>query len=408
MKSLTRKVVGPVSVLHILLLLIVILVVINVPHSQSYAKDTLQRSYDKLAVYTSRVKSPHSSHTSTTDEHVKPFPKKIWQTWRAPLAALDEEDIQIVRSWQKLNPDYRYELLTDQAAETYILDHFQDTRSDIIETYFGIHDPILRSDFLRYLILLSEGGVYTDLDTRALKPIKDWIPPWWVDDVNIVIGVEIDQPDDKWADWYYDYAFCQWTIMSKPGHPIIETAVRRVITSLWKFAESQNTSLAGIKPSYMDVLGLTGPGAFTDSVFENLSQQTGRNITKYDITGQKTPKLYGDILLLPVNAFATGQVHSGSGRPVEEDAFVEHLFKGSWKNEDHVYGTGESSDGDEEQSELEIMETPESEEETRRLEEERLRREEEFRRETEEQLRAIEMIEKEQNRTDLAVGDVSE
>lgn len=32
----------------------------------------------------------------------------------------------------------------------------------------------LKSDTLRYLLLLVRGGVYTDVDTSCLKPIVDW------------------------------------------------------------------------------------------------------------------------------------------------------------------------------------------------------------------------------------------
>jgi alpha 1,6-mannosyltransferase len=260
---------------------------------------------------------------------MRPFPAKIWQTWRLPLSAQDE-DSENVRSWTKLNPTYRYELLTDDASETYVLESFH--RKGIVETYFNLHDPILRADLLRYLILLADGGVYSDIDTKVLKPIDAWIPPWWVDVVNVVVGVEVDQPGNKWVDWYYDYMFCQWTIMSKPGHPLMEATVERVIKALWAFAESQNTTLSEIQPSYHDVLGLTGPGAFTDAVFQYLSHVTGGKVTAVDLSGQTRPMLFGDVLILPINSFASGQAHSGSGKPEQEDALVQHMFRGSWKS----------------------------------------------------------------------------
>ena len=37
------------------------------------------------------------------------------------------------------------------------------------------------------------------------------------------------------------------------------------------------------------------------------------------------------VLILPINAFGSGQAHSNSGSPDEDTALVQHLFKGSWK-----------------------------------------------------------------------------
>ena len=37
------------------------------------------------------------------------------------------------------------------------------------------------------------------------------------------------------------------------------------------------------------------------------------------------------MLILPINAFGSGQGHSKSGSPDENTALVQHLFKGSWK-----------------------------------------------------------------------------
>lgn len=90
-----------------------------------------------------------------------------------------------------LKPDHRYELLTDGAAETYVLDRFADD-SRIVNAYMGINDFILRADLIRYLALLKEGGVYGDLDLGCLEPIDLWIPPNFKDNTSVVLGVEVD------------------------------------------------------------------------------------------------------------------------------------------------------------------------------------------------------------------------
>lgn len=67
-----------------------------------------------------------------------------------------------------MNSEYKYERLTEETEYAFIQDHFHHD-SGIRKTYDLIkNDRILRADFLRYLILLIEGGVYTDVDTLPI------------------------------------------------------------------------------------------------------------------------------------------------------------------------------------------------------------------------------------------------
>ena len=57
-----------------------------------------------------------------------------------------------------------------------------------------------KADFLRYLVLLAEGGVYSDADTRALMPLSHWADntgEWKIgtatpEPIRIIISVEGD------------------------------------------------------------------------------------------------------------------------------------------------------------------------------------------------------------------------
>ena len=81
----------------------------------------------------------------------------------------------------------------------------------------------------------------------------------------------------------------------------------------------------------MDVMDTTGPGVFAASVYNGLSIASGTNVTSANLTGLTSPKLIGDILILPVTAFAAGTGHSNAGSTSDESALVHHLFRGSWK-----------------------------------------------------------------------------
>ena len=46
------------------------------------------------------------------------------------------------------------------------------------------------------------------------------------------------------------------------------------------------------------------------------------------------PALYGDVLVLPIDGFGIGQVHSNSSSgkpPFPDSALVKHNFRGGWK-----------------------------------------------------------------------------
>jgi alpha 1,6-mannosyltransferase len=194
----------------------------------------------------------------------------------------------------------------------------------------------------------------------ALKPIEDWIPAIYRKNVSLVVGVEYDKLDGvRWQDWTLDLQFASWTVMAKPGHMLLGITVERVIERLRKLAQNQGCTISEVKPSYREVLDTTGPALFTEAVFEGLSYTTGTNFGSHNITGMTEPRLVGDVLILPINAFGSGQKHSNSGDPDSDSALVKHLFKGSWKK-DHTFSDAKQAEVDAE-AEAEAKSEPTSE-----------------------------------------------
>ena len=285
------------------------------------------------------------------------FPRKIWQTSRTGPGGFDDGDRDAVRTWTKLNQKWRYESVTQYSAESYIRDRYAD-EPEIQEIFTDLQDPILRADMIRYLVLLRDGGLYTDLDTKSLKPIDDWVPSEYQGNTSVVVGVEYDRlSGNRWNDWTLDLQFSTWAILTKPNHPLLEHTVQKVIGGLKRLALKQGKTISGVKASREEVLDTTGPALFTHSVFDILSQTTGTTFTWKNVTNLKKPRLVDDILILPVTAFGCGQGHSDSGHPDEETALVQHLFKGSWKG-DHMLeeGSHEEHHEDHEEESLKAQE----------------------------------------------------
>lgn len=120
-----------------------------------------------LAKYTSQTcEATFESLAQNISAPSHQFPRKIWQTSKNGPAGLDSEDKQPIQSWVKINQKHRYEILTAHTAESYVRDTFSH-RQDIVEMFTDLQDPILRADLIRYLVLLGDGGVYSDIDVSC-------------------------------------------------------------------------------------------------------------------------------------------------------------------------------------------------------------------------------------------------
>jgi alpha 1,6-mannosyltransferase len=82
--------------------------------------------------------------------------------------------------------------MTDILGDIYVKETFK-SRPEIIETYLALPIPILKADLLRYLLLHTEGGIWSDLDVSCEDvPIHDWIPAQYKKEASLVVGWEFD------------------------------------------------------------------------------------------------------------------------------------------------------------------------------------------------------------------------
>lgn len=263
------------------------------------------------------------------------FPKKIWQTWKVDPLSFEDRDQTRAKSWISKNPGHRYEVLTDYNDHDYVETHFGPkglNRPDIIFTYRSLTAKILKADLLRYLIMYVEGGVYADIDVEALKPIDRFIPDRYDEaDVEMVIGVEIDQPEFDLHPFLgkKSHGFCQWTFMCKPRLPVILKLIENVLTSLDDISKRQNVPISQIHLDFDDVLSVTGPTAFTKSILEDMSERSGHPVNWDPFHSMTESRLVAGILVLTVEAFAAAQGHSDSGSHESKAAMVRHHYHAS-------------------------------------------------------------------------------
>lgn len=265
----------------------------------------------------------------------------MWQTWKHSPSQpeFDRRYRSAVDSWDVLNPDFVHKVVTDQAAAKLVRHLFADV-PEVYEAYDALPQPVLKADFFRYLILLACGGVYSDIDTTALKAIAQWIP---VDlqPFGLGVGIEADPDRPDWHQWYARrIQFCQWTIVAKPGHPILVNVVASITEETLERKLRDELHSQAMKT----VMESTGPGMWTDTIFDylNISQfvddpamNTSNNAWK-QFADLKQPVKAESVLVLPITSFSPGVGHMGSGSTSDPLAYVSHGFSGMLRLRVHL------------------------------------------------------------------------
>ena len=164
------------------------------------------------------------------------IPRVLWQTWRSH--DLGPREQLAVDTWIEMNPEFEHRLCDDDECRAFVYEHFP----HLLEVYDGFELPVERADLWRYLVLYHFGGVYTDLDTRCLQPIRDW---GLQNDDELVICTE------------YTGQYCQWTMVAAPGHPAFAKVIEQIHAQ-----GSQRVADHDI----VDVIERTGPRAWTRAI----------------------------------------------------------------------------------------------------------------------------------------------
>ncbi|KAI9754581.1 MAG: membrane-bound alpha-1,6- mannosyltransferase Initiation-specific [Lichina confinis] len=267
------------------------------------------------------------------------FPAYIWQTWKdTPASGKFPEQLRPKEaSWTEKHPGFVHEVITDRAAVP-LIRHLYSAVPTVVEAYEALPLPILKADFFRYLILLARGGIYSDIDTSALRPAFEWVP----DRVprtsfGLVIGIEADPDRPDWQQWYSRrIQFCQWTIQAKPGHPVLADIVAKITEETLRRKKAGTLEAAG-----KSVIEFTGPALWTDKIFEYFNDEEhfdlgsgSGNISWIKFTGMTETKQVGDVIVLPITSFSPGVGQMNAGEIDDPMAFVHHDFQGIWKPEE--------------------------------------------------------------------------
>jgi mannosyltransferase OCH1-like enzyme len=202
------------------------------------------------------------------------IPQQLWQT--STSNSLSDRASKLQDSWRSRNPGLNITLMNDTEAAGFISSFYG---PEVAALYAAYPLGVMRADFWRYAILYAYGGVYSDIDTKCLQPLAQWLPPkartsgasrappfvsenstWrsagdlqydtltW-DDCSMVVALE------------NDVHMCQWTFAAVPGHPVLRSTLQVAVKSLEQ----------GVKCEYDHMVHVhTGPGTWTEGLRDAL------------------------------------------------------------------------------------------------------------------------------------------
>ncbi|CBQ73009.1 related to Alpha-1,6-mannosyltransferase [Sporisorium reilianum SRZ2] len=231
-----------------------------------------EASRQALSDHLARIEHPEPGASTTSPSSIAPqqpsspfpnpvsvVPPTIWSSDGKPAPSA------WFTKWSQMGFDPKF--LDDAGAEGWIKSHFDNT--SIQHMWDSMPRFILKADLLRYLLMLQEGGTWSDMDTVPLMHRTNWtkdaVPLSSVlpqdkgifgraglnsttrasgaspELVRVVIGIENDPNENHDPRNFFErlrllplrrhrpLQFVQWTLHCAPNHPIMLDVLRRIL-----------------------------------------------------------------------------------------------------------------------------------------------------------------------------------
>jgi mannosyltransferase OCH1-like enzyme len=168
-------------------------------------------------------------------------------------------------SWIHYNPEYEYNYFDDAAMFAYFYSfdcaEFSFSSDELIKAALNVKPGAGKADLFRYLIIYERGGVYMDIDTLCLTPLRTYVDG--EDDVVSGIGLRGD--------------LHQWGLIYSPKSPFLKLTIENAISNI-----NNRRFIQGFENS---IEGLTGPPCLDFSVKKilNIPERSSFNAGVYEI-----------------------------------------------------------------------------------------------------------------------------
>jgi len=160
---------------------------------------------------------------------------------------LDPRERPYVESWRSLNPEYAHLLLDEADCISFVN---ETAASHERSAYEAVITGAQKADLFRGFWLRAFGGIYADIDTEIVQPLRNFVTP----NASVV------------TNFFWEFSFLAYS----PSHPIIKTFVRRAVEEVLAQAMyARWVSQWKCKDSYSCVLHVTGPLQYDRSVLQS-------------------------------------------------------------------------------------------------------------------------------------------
>lgn len=245
------------------------------------------KDHNGNAITSSKPKDVHSFST-TLDRLLYNFPynpndeveNNIFQMWTSSEIENSElfpsSCIDLVNRWKSANSDHHHLLMSIDEAEYDIVDIMRPIVPEVVDALRILPHNRLKFEFLKYLLIYLHGGVYADIDTNNVKPIKYWYRLDTID-TKIWLGVDSDSNTANWMDHFQRrLTFNNNIFRSKAYHPLLA----RLIARITFIVHTQRSTIESIDwdkefsnydASGSPLIQFTGTAILTDTAFEYMN-----------------------------------------------------------------------------------------------------------------------------------------
>ena len=237
--------------------------------------DRLRYPPEKVSPLTSVTKALEPKGESNYKQKI---PFIVWQTWKT--AHLPIRIARTVKRFRKQNPEYTHYLMTDKDCGQFIRQHYGGTRTE--DAYFRLNPDFgaARADFWRYCVLFRYGGVYLDIDSTCIVPLRRIIRPcdsavlsqeknqidrWTSETKTFEERGFLSEPPDQLTDQPSN-VFLQWLLIFEPQHPLLAALIERVTDAVLNYREPPPDHRPG---GHIRTIYLTGPLRLTDTIWKS-------------------------------------------------------------------------------------------------------------------------------------------
>ena len=226
------------------------------------------------------------------------IPKIIHQTWKTK--DVPKKWLPYVNKIQKLNPDWKYVLWTDESNDAFVKKEFP----DFYKIFNGFSRGIMRADVIRYLIMYKIGGVYADLDYEILNQFD-------FNNHKIILplnrSISFGDQEDTLGNCFF---------ASVPNHQFWSDVIHDLIKN------------PPVITNYNQVIDATGPGLLTRIYNENKKKYSDIYLPERLIYHPPSPNNKKDIKKIKNNGISLGIHHPwGSWKERWTLTYLKNKFK---------------------------------------------------------------------------------